>query len=164
MRHGLDLPFRRAAGHFIASSSNPPSQSAVTKNDMVSTYSQHYGMTCLILVICPAVCGWSKERMQRNGEHNEITCHFRKHSPLRWSTADQNLLAFTRHLASFVKRAADFIWFLLDRYLPHKSNLYSKYYLSGHGDMPKLKKSQKKKHWKGGGEVVEQRRKGKKPN
>lgn len=31
MRHGLDLPFRQAAGHFIVSSLNPQSQSAVTK-------------------------------------------------------------------------------------------------------------------------------------
>lgn len=34
MRHGLDLPFRQAAGHFIASSLNPKSQSAVTKNNI----------------------------------------------------------------------------------------------------------------------------------
>lgn len=34
MRHGLDLPFRQAAGHFIASSLNPQSQLAVTKNDI----------------------------------------------------------------------------------------------------------------------------------
>lgn len=34
MRHGLDLPFRQAAGHCIASSLNPQSQSAVTKSDI----------------------------------------------------------------------------------------------------------------------------------
>lgn len=34
MRHGLDFPFRQAAGHFTASSLNPQSQSAVTKNDI----------------------------------------------------------------------------------------------------------------------------------
>lgn len=77
------------------------------------------------------------------------------------SRAEQSLLAFTTLLASFVKRA-DFIWFLLDWYLPHKSNLYSKYYLSGHGDMPKIKNELKKNptEW-GTGVVVGWRRKGK---
>lgn len=32
MRHELDLPFRQAAGHFIGSSLNPQSETAVTKN------------------------------------------------------------------------------------------------------------------------------------